>query len=67
MHESERSPTPQPDDDALLECLRELARECDAVPEEVLAAARSVFPRTHDDHGNRRRRTMDERPSPSAD
>lgn len=51
MRESERPPTPPFDrDDALLERLREVARERDGVPEDVLAAARSLFARAREDH-----------------
>jgi hypothetical protein len=46
MQESNLPPAPSPDgDDLLLERLREIARERDGVPDEVLAAARALFTR----------------------
>jgi len=47
----EHPPTePSDHDDALLERLRELARQHDGVPENVLSAARSVFAAARDEH-----------------
>lgn len=50
MRDSEHPATPPSDhDEALFERLRELAREHERVPEEVLAAARSLFAAARED------------------
>jgi hypothetical protein len=42
-------PPPSERDEALIKRLRDIARERDRVPEEVLAAARALFPRARDE------------------
>jgi hypothetical protein len=46
---------PSERDDVLLERLREIARERDGVPDEVLAAARALFVRVRAEHAGSER------------